>query len=146
VRDGAGPGREPSGRARAAGRTTTAVAVVALVAVVAGLAALRLAPSGDPPTFARDVDARSADLTFVIPPGTSQRIQNGETVDLIPSPLIVSVGDTIRIRNLDRDPILLGPFYLGAHQTLTQRFVEPGRYVGDCMAHPTGRLVVKVRP
>lgn len=88
----------------------------------------------------------AADLEFDIPPGTSARIQAGEQVSLLPSPLVVTVGDTIRIRNRDRDPLLIGPFWVGARSTLTERFVEPGRFVGDCVVHPSGRLVVEVRP
>lgn len=86
-----------------------------------------------------------ADFAFEVPAGTGERLADGEPVEIIPNPLVVAVGDTIRIRNRDRDPILLGPFYVAAHSVLTQRFVKPGRIVGDCIAHRSGRLVVQVR-
>ena len=88
---------------------------------------------------------QAADFEFEVPVGTGERIADGDAVDIMPNPLVVKVGDTIRIRNRDRDPILLGPFYVAAHSVVTQRFVAPGRLVGDCVAHLTGRLVVKVR-
>ncbi len=100
----------------------------------------------DDPMESAGLDRRqAADVEFEVPAGTGERLADGDAVEIIPSPLVVEVGDTIRIRNRDRDPILLGPFYVGAHSVTTQRFVAPGRLVGDCIAHPTGRLVVKVR-
>jgi hypothetical protein len=124
-------------------------AVVAAIAVFATLVVVwnrRDSSATDRATAEATLDrGRVADFEFEVPVGTGERLADGDPVEVIPNPLVVSVGDTIRIRNRDRDPILLGPFHVAAHSVLTQRFVHPGRLVGDCLAHPSGRLVVDVR-
>lgn len=124
------------------------VLLVTLLCAVAGATvvvwARRDASGGDAMVAAR-LGHHAADFEFEVPAGTGERLADGDPVDVLPNPLVVTVGDTIRIRNRDRDPIVLGPFYIAAHSVLTQRFVAPGRLVGDCIVHATGRLVVDVR-
>jgi plastocyanin len=84
------------------------------------------------------------DWDYVIPLGTADRIARGEVVDIVPSELRVEVGQVIRIRNDDTRGQLVGPFYVGAGETMTQRFSAPGRLEGACQIHVGGRLVVEI--
>ena len=128
-------------------RVAAAAAAIAVVATLAIVWSRRDSAATDRATTEATLDrGRVADFEFEVPAGTGERLADGDPVEVIPNPLVVSVGDTIRIRNRDRDPILLGPFYVAAHSALTQRFVQPGKIVGDCIAHRSGRLVVRVRP
>jgi plastocyanin len=56
----------------------------------------------------------------------------------------VTVGETIEIVNEDDRGHLVGPFFVGAHETLTQRFTAPGEFIGACTVHPSGELVLRV--
>ena len=55
-----------------------------------------------------------------------------------------NVGDTIRIENQDDRGHTVGPFFVGANETLTQRFSTPGEFEGVCTVHPSGQLVLIV--
>ncbi len=81
---------------------------------------------------------------YLIPAGTAAHIASGEPVDIVPERLHVTVGDTIRIRNDDRQAASVGIFYVGAHQSITMRFTEPGQLEGTCDIHPSGRFTIEV--
>lgn len=83
-------------------------------------------------------------LHFVIPAGSGARIDAGEPVEVLPGELDVEVGDVIVIENEDDRGHLVGPFFVGAGEVLTQRFTSPGEYIGECSVHPSGELVVRV--
>lgn len=86
----------------------------------------------------------AADLSFVIPPGAGEAIDAGEPLEIMPARLDVSVGDVIEIVNEDERGHVVGPFFVGAGETLRQRFASAGEYVGECSVHPSGQIVVDV--
>ncbi|MCU0274545.1 MAG: hypothetical protein MUE34_15060 [Acidimicrobiales bacterium] len=88
----------------------------------------------------------AADWTFTIPAGAGERIDAGEPLEILPAELEVRVGEVLRIRNEDDRGHVIGPFFVGAGETLTQRFASPGEIAGDCSVHPSGRLVLRVLP
>lgn len=92
------------------------------------------------------VDEASAgfDYDIVIPAGTQDRIDAGENVQLVPGEWVVTVGETVRIRNDDEDIHSVGPFSLGPGETLTQRFASEGTYGGWCTVHPSGQITLEV--
>jgi plastocyanin len=92
------------------------------------------------------VSAVEADWAFTIPAGSGGRIDAGEVVAILPAEMDVRVGQVIRIVNEDDRGHLVGPFFVGAGETLVQRFSSPGEFVGECTVHPSGRLVLRVRP
>ena len=102
---------------------------------------------GDSDTF--DVEAAtdesgSADYNYVIPQGAGEAFDAGEPLEILPARLEVSKGEMIEIRNDDSRGHLVGPFFVGAGETLRQRFSSPGEYIGDCTVHPSGEIVVVV--
>lgn len=124
-----------------------ALSVLVPVVVVAALLAGR-ALRDDPATGgigivdAADVGVFEHDYT--IPPGTSDRIDAGEAVEIVPRLLEVHVGESIRIVNDDDRGHVVGVFYVGAGETLTQRFTAPGELSGSCTVHSGGEFTVRV--
>jgi plastocyanin len=88
--------------------------------------------------------ADAATYEFVIPPGAGEALDAGQPLEILPGTLEVTVGDTISIVNEDDRGHNVGPFFVGAGETLTQRFSSPGEFVGVCTVHPSGQLVLIV--
>lgn len=90
------------------------------------------------------VDDAEPTFAYVIPPGAGEAFDAGEPLEILPPRLEASVGDVIEIRNDDDRGHLIGPFFVGANETLTQEFSSPGEFVGECTVHPSGQIVVVV--
>jgi plastocyanin len=88
--------------------------------------------------------ATAADHSFTIPAGAGEAYDQGEPLEILPGELSVVVGDVIEIINQDDRGHLVGPFFVGAGETLRQRFASPGEFVGICTVHPSGELVLVV--
>ena len=118
------------------------IATFALVSVV--LVGCGSDASSDPATEAiESVDA--ATYEFVIPVGAGEALDAGTPLEILPGELEVRVGETIRIVNEDDRGHTVGPFFVGATETLTQRFSSPGEFVGVCTVHPSGEIVLVVQ-
>ena len=50
----------------------------------------------------------------------------------------------IEIENEDDRGHLVGPFFVGAGETLRQRFSSPGEFTGECTVHPSGQITLTV--
>lgn len=90
-----------------------------------------------------DDDADFAE-DFLIPAGTADRIEAGEEVEIVPQELVMQTGESIRIVNEDDVGHVVGVFYVGAGETLTQRFDTPGELSGECSVHPSGSFTLRV--
>jgi len=88
--------------------------------------------------------AEAATFEYVIPAGAGEALDAGSPLEILPAELQVNVGDTIRIENQDDRGHTVGPFFVGANETLTQRFSTPGEFEGVCTVHPSGQLVLIV--
>jgi plastocyanin len=122
--------------------TTRRLAALALAGVLALTACGD--DSSDPGTeSAATVD--EATYEFVIPVGAGEALDAGTPLEILPARLEVQVGETIRIVNEDDRGHSVGPFFVGAEETLTQRFSSPGEFVGACTVHPSGELVLVVQ-
>jgi hypothetical protein len=84
------------------------------------------------------------DFDFVVAMGTSERVQAGETMTVMPDVLHAKVGQVIRIDNQDDVASDVGPFRVPARSVLTQKFTKPGTFIGRCVISPTGsaRIIV----
>lgn len=85
------------------------------------------------------------DHDFFIPAGTGARLDAGENLEIIPAQLEVRVGEVLRIINADDRGHVIGAFYVGAGETLRQRFASPGTLQGECSVHPSGSFQLTVR-
>ncbi len=92
----------------------------------------------------RSAGDEAATLEYVIPVGAGEALDAGTPLEILPAELEVNVGDTIRIENQDDRGHTVGPFFVGANETLTQRFSTPGEFEGVCTVHPSGQLILIV--
>ncbi len=91
-----------------------------------------------------DPNAMKVDYEYTIPLGTGERFDAGEVVEILPGEMTVRVGEVMRIVNQDDRQHLIGPFFVGAGETLTQRFASAGEFTGLCTVHPSGEFVLTV--
>lgn len=91
-----------------------------------------------------DAGGSGADHAFTIPAGAGEAFDRGEPLEILPGEMTVAVGEVIEIVNQDDRGHLVGPFFVGAGETLRQRFASPGEFVGVCTVHPSGELVLVV--
>jgi hypothetical protein len=97
-----------------------ALTVLAVVAVAVPLAACS---ASKPAAHVTEI---------VVPPGTQDRLERGETVDIMPVKLTFRVGDTLRIRNNDRAPQFVGPYRVMPGETFELTYNAPGHFAGLC--------------
>lgn len=122
--------------------TRRATVVAAALAVgllgLAGLAWAAFAPMPE----------RGAALTFVVPPGTAARLKAGEALNVLPSPIHLTVGvrDVLVITNDDEAIHQVGPIVVGSRQTYRIPFRRPGTFKYDCSLHATGTLTLVIDP
>jgi hypothetical protein len=126
----------------AGARRAGAVAAVLGLAAVAGCGADE--PSSETVVVTDIDDTGEFDHDYLIPLGTAAQIDAGVEVEIVPEVLEVEVGDSIRIVNEDTEGHVVGVFYVGAGETLTQRFDSPGTLSGECSVHPSGTFTLRV--
>jgi len=86
----------------------------------------------------------AATYEYAIPAGAGAALDAGQPLEILPAELDAHVGDTIRIVNHDDRGHNVGPFFVGAGETLTQQFASPGDFVGICTVHPSGQFTLHV--
>ncbi|MDJ0925130.1 MAG: hypothetical protein QNJ77_11265 [Acidimicrobiia bacterium] len=101
--------------------------------------------SGDPePLVREDSSVDAADYSYTIPAGSGEALDRGEPLEILPQTLEVRVGEVFEMVNEDDRGHLVGPFFVGAGETLRQRFNAPGQFIGACTVHPSGEFVLTV--
>ncbi len=118
--------------------------VTFLTAIVFAVAACG-GDDAQPATEDAAADVETATYEYVIPVGAGEALDAGEPLEILPAELEVRIGETIRIVNEDDRGHAVGPFFVGANETLTQRFSSEGEFVGICTVHPSGEFVLVVR-
>ena len=114
--------------------------LVVLMALMIGVAAC----GGEDSLFSDDGAATAADYVYTIPPGAGEALDAGQPLEILPAELTVAVGEVIEIVNEDDRGHLVGPFFVGAGETLRQRFASPGTFIGECTVHPSGQIELVV--
>ena len=89
-------------------------------------------------------DVTSFEHEYTIPPGTAAKIADGDQIDIVPRVLTVKVGEAIRIVNEDDEGHRVGVFYVGAGETMTQKFTAAGELSGSCSVHSGGQFTLRV--
>ncbi len=108
------------------------------------LAACSSEPSDAGPGFGTETGTGSATYEYTIPAGAGEALDAGEPLEILPATLEATVGETIEIVNLDDRGHNVGPWFVGANETLRQEFTSPGTFEGVCTVHPSGQLVLRV--
>jgi plastocyanin len=131
---------------RPTGPRPRAVRRAALASIVVTLSVLLGACASGDGVFDLEAagDEQPADVRYVIPEGTGAANDAGQPVEIMPARLEVSVGQVIEIVNEDDRGHLVGPFFVGAGETLRQRFSSPGTFIGACTINPDGEIAVIV--
>jgi len=120
-------------RGRLAGR------VAASVLLVVGVALLIV-------VFAGRSDRDPVTYRYVIPAGTGDRIAAGEQVEIVPSRLVVHVGDRLLLRNRDDVQHHMGPLVVDPNGLLSMSFSDEGTIEGVCTLNQAGSARIIVRP
>jgi len=94
--------------------------VVGIIALVVGMVACG------------DTDDSPTTQELVVPLGTAEKLENGESVTVMPTEMHFDVGDTLRIRNEDVAPQAVGPYRVAAGDEFEITFGSPGRFEGVC--------------
>lgn len=119
--------------------------LIALIAAAAAVTATTIIIfTGDDAISRTSSITTLADYEYEIPPGTGERTDAGEELDIFPLLLEVRVGESIRIVNNDDRDHLIGAFFVGAGETLTQEFVSSGVLTGECSIRPGSSFTLQV--
>lgn len=100
--------------------------------------------SGAGPGFGVEDGTGAATYEYTIPAGAGEALDAGTPLEILPGTLEASVGETIQIVNLDDRGHNVGPWFVGANETLRQEFTSAGTFEGVCTVHPSGELVLNV--
>ena len=121
------------------------LAVRELAAAVSILLAVAGCSSGADSFDQVDASAEAvADYEYVIPVGAGLALDAGSPLEILPGDFDARVGETIEIVNEDDRGHLVGPWFVGAGETMRQTFKSPGEYIGECTVHPSGQIVVTI--
>ncbi len=115
-----------------------------IVLACASVALTACGSDGQDALVVDDPTAVSFEYDYLIPAGTGDLISSGGPVEILPAELSVRVGEVIRIVNEDDEGHFVGIFFVGAGETVTQRFASEGTFVGACSVHPSGTLTLEV--
>jgi hypothetical protein len=121
-------------------RLTAAVFTGALLLAACGGDEDQVTGPGLTPTEA----AGAATYEYTIPLGAGEALDNGTPLEILPGELVTNVGETIRIVNEDDRGHNVGPWFVGANETLNQEFTSAGEFEGVCTVHPSGQLILIV--
>jgi plastocyanin len=127
-------------------RRTTRRSLFTLAALAFLVPAAVACSDGDDsgPGFANEASSESATYRYTIPLGAGEALDAGTPLEILPGTLEVTVGETIEIVNLDDRGHNVGPWFVGANETLRQEFTSAGSFEGVCTVHPSGELVLNV--
>ena len=126
----------------AANSAARKILVSMLIGILVGIAV------GESPfIFQRETARQPKSITITIPPGTAERVAQGEKPPTIPENMIFVVGDVLVVENNDSADHKLGPLWIPAHASaqlaLGQKenlayecSFQPGRYFGLDVREP----------
>jgi plastocyanin len=119
---------------------------LAAVACAVGLLAAGCGTDSDEagPGFSEIENTDAATYEYTIPAGAGLALDDGTPLTILPAELDVTVGETIRIVNEDDRGHNVGPWFVGAGETLRQAFTSEGTFEGSCTVHPSGTFVLHV--
>jgi hypothetical protein len=86
----------------------------------------------------------AATYEYTIPLGAGDALDAGTPLEILPAELVTTVGETIRIVNEDDRGHNVGPWFVGANETMNQEFTSAGDFEGVCTVHPSGQLILVV--
>src|SRR5574337_618343 len=79
-------------------------------------------------------------VTLVIPPGTAQRVAEGQQPPSIPENIVFVVGDTLVVKNEDSVQHQLGPLFIPSGSSASLPLDTEQKYQFECSFEPTKYL------
>jgi hypothetical protein len=94
------------------------------------------------------IELPTREALFEIPRGTYARRMAGNTVDILPARITLTLGvdDVLLLRNLDEVPQQFGPTIMMPGQSFRLPFEVASENRFDCSAHSSGQMLVIVEP
>jgi len=117
---------------------------ILLVTLAVAVAASCSSDSDADPGFGVESGNEAATYAYTIPLGAGEALDAGTPLEILPGTLEATVGETIEIVNLDDRGHNVGPWFVGANETIRQEFTSAGTFEGVCTVHPSGELVLRV--
>ncbi len=118
--------------------------IVTLLAVVTSGVAACTSDDVAGPGLSPVAAVGAATYEYTIPLGAGEALDAGTPLEILPGELVTKVGETVRIVNEDDRGHNVGPWFVGANETMNQEFTSEGEFVGDCSVHPSGQLILVV--
>jgi hypothetical protein len=119
-----------------------AIAVRVLISLVVGLAAAGLI--SEVGFSIQETSSRPPEtIELVIPPGTQEKVNRGESV--LPDSMTFMVGDTLLVRNQDTEAHTLGPLYIPAGSSASLKLETPESLAYTCSFQPAQYFGLDVR-
>jgi hypothetical protein len=84
-------------------------------------------------------------VEIVIPPGTADRVAQGQAVPSLPADMTFVVGDTLVVKNEDATAHQLGPVWVPPGTSGKLSFDQANQYSYSCTFQPTQYLGLAVR-
>ncbi len=84
-------------------------------------------------------------ITLVIPPGTAQRIAQGQTTPGIPASQVFVVGDTLVVKNEDSVAHKLGPLFVPSGTSASLKLDVAQNQTFSCSFYPTKTFGIDVQ-
>jgi hypothetical protein len=113
---------------------------------LAGALALLLLASGVAAWWLSGPSEAERQVVYAVPPGTAARLAAGESVEVLPSTIELTLNqrDILIIRNDDTQPVQIGPFKIEPGQRFVQQYYNRGTYDLVCSIHASQRLRIVV--
>lgn len=94
------------------------------------------------------ITSASRDEIFEIPKGTWARRMAGDSVEILPDEIRLTLGvrDVLVLRNLDDVPQTFGPTLMMPGQSFRLPFALASSYQFACTAHASGQMTIIVEP
>jgi hypothetical protein len=115
-------------------------------AAIAFLSACALAVAGW--AAVTPVTSPTRDEVFEIPKGTWARRMAGDSVEILPDEIRLTLGvkDILVLQNQDDVPQIFGPTLMMPGQSFRLPFATASSYQFDCTAHASGQMTIRVDP
>jgi hypothetical protein len=115
-----------------------------LAAATLGIVACSGSDDASGPGLSPTEAVGTATYEYTIPLGAGEALDAGAPLEILPAELVTKVGETIRIVNEDDRGHNVGPWFVGANETMNQEFTSAGDFEGVCTVHPSGQLILVV--
>lgn len=97
--------------------------------------------------FLKHAEARTPEvIELTIPPGTAQKVQNGDSEPSLPDSMTFVVGDTLVVKNQDSVIHQLGPLLVPSGSSASLKLDTAQKYAASCSFQADRYFGIEVQP